>query len=200
VAARQKIYTLTAQNAAMVYRLHIDDAIRTEIQNALNAGRTVTVHEAPIAVSGWAGTGYIIDDPATGAGAYKISGGANGGALVFPGMMLGFLSILAVLFISTPWLALIAGIAGFIANVLLTKALGDDLIIKANYLAARYITMIAGFALFVILDQIIFISLSPIFVAGILWLALSLMTTIVMTLIDTFAENLNEFRKKALIA
>jgi hypothetical protein len=105
-AAGQKIYTLTAQNAAMVYRLQVDDAIRMEIQNALNAGRTVTVHEAPLTVSGWTGTGYIIDDPATGAGAYKISGGANGGwynfivgsgygALAFLALFLGKASLLA---------------------------------------------------------------------------------------------------------
>jgi hypothetical protein len=95
----QKIYTLTAQNAAMVYRLQVDDAIRMEIQNALNAGRTVTVHEAPITISGWTGTGYIISDPATGAGAYKISGGANGGALlsgVLAGVLLPFTLLLGI--------------------------------------------------------------------------------------------------------
>lgn len=42
------------------------------------------MHESPISVSGWTGSGYIIDDPATGAGAYKISGGANGGSLWIP--------------------------------------------------------------------------------------------------------------------
>ena len=39
------------------------------------------MHQAPITQSGWTGSGYIISDPATGAGAYKISGGANGGDL-----------------------------------------------------------------------------------------------------------------------
>jgi hypothetical protein len=33
-------------------------------------------------VNGWTGSGYIILDPGTGAGAYKISGGANGAWLV----------------------------------------------------------------------------------------------------------------------
>lgn len=80
-AAGQKIYTLTSQNASILSQIQIDDAIRMEIQNALNAGRTVTVHEKPIMVSGWSGSGYIIEDPMTGAGAYKISGGANGGGL-----------------------------------------------------------------------------------------------------------------------
>ena len=54
----------------------------SEIQNALAAGKEVTVHQSPITQSGWTGSGYIITDPATGAGAYKISGGANGAAWV----------------------------------------------------------------------------------------------------------------------
>jgi hypothetical protein len=117
-AAGQKIYTLTAQNAAMVYRLQVDDAIRMEIQNALNAGRTVTVHEAPITVSGWTGTGYIIDDPATGAGAYKISGGANGGVLI----VLGVFLLISVLF--SPYLITTAAMVAFFNSlpVLLTLA------------------------------------------------------------------------------
>jgi transglutaminase-like putative cysteine protease len=77
----QKIYTLTSSNASAVYQLQIDNTVQAEIQNALNTGKTATVHEKAITISGWTGTGYIIEDPATGAGAYKISGGANGGAL-----------------------------------------------------------------------------------------------------------------------
>jgi hypothetical protein len=41
----------------------------------------VTVHEQPINAFGWYGSGYIITDPNTGAGAYKISAGAGGGVL-----------------------------------------------------------------------------------------------------------------------
>jgi hypothetical protein len=78
VAAGQKIYTLTTQNASVVYQLQIDEQARTEIRNALNAGLRVTVQERPITISGWNGSGYIIEDLTTGAGAYKISGGANG--------------------------------------------------------------------------------------------------------------------------
>jgi hypothetical protein len=89
-----------------------------EIQNALNAGRTVTVHEAPITVSGWTGTGYIIDDPATGAGAYKISGGANGGVLI----VLGVFLLISVLF--SPYLITTAAMVAFFNSlpVLLTLA------------------------------------------------------------------------------
>ena len=82
----QKIYTLNTQNQAqhqtLLAQIAIDAGARQEIQNALVAGKTVTVHASPITQSGWTGSGYIITDPATGAGAYKISGGANGGFYV----------------------------------------------------------------------------------------------------------------------
>lgn len=106
-AQGQKIYTLTSQNASAVQQIQIDETTRTEIQNALNARRTVTVHEKPISVSGWTGSGYVIEDPATEAGAYKISGGANGGGifgqfmdkvapwLALYGLGLGLLSLLS---------------------------------------------------------------------------------------------------------
>lgn len=43
--------------------------------------KEVTVHQADINANGWTGMGYMILDPDSGAGAYKISGGANGGKL-----------------------------------------------------------------------------------------------------------------------
>tara|TARA_R110001599_G_scaffold233082_1_gene432261 strand:+ start:11684 stop:12124 length:441 start_codon:yes stop_codon:yes gene_type:complete len=39
------------------------------------------VHQSPISVNGWQGSGYSVLDPETGVGAYQISGGASGGAL-----------------------------------------------------------------------------------------------------------------------
>lgn len=36
-----------------------------------------------MSVPGWSGAGYIITDPVTGDGAYKISGGGNGGFMKF---------------------------------------------------------------------------------------------------------------------
>ena len=53
----------------------------TEIRNSVNAGMVVTAHEQSINFNGWIGEGYIILDPTTGAGAYKIAGGGNGGFL-----------------------------------------------------------------------------------------------------------------------
>lgn len=53
----------------------------SEIRAALAVGKEVIVHTDPITVPGWKGAGYIITDPQTGAGAWKIGGGANGGQL-----------------------------------------------------------------------------------------------------------------------
>jgi hypothetical protein len=77
----QKIYTLTTANANLLTEVTIDSTSRQEIQNALNAGKEVTVHELPINEFGWTGSGYVIIDPDTGAGGYKLNGGGNGGSL-----------------------------------------------------------------------------------------------------------------------
>jgi hypothetical protein len=53
----------------------------SDIRNAVNAGRIATAHESRIHFNGWIGEGYILMDPKTGAGAYIISGGGNGGFL-----------------------------------------------------------------------------------------------------------------------
>lgn len=51
----------------------------TDIRNGVNAGKTVTVHDTQITLNGWSGTGYTILDPESGAGAYMIGGGLDGG-------------------------------------------------------------------------------------------------------------------------
>ncbi|PKH03647.1 hypothetical protein CXF72_05105 [Psychromonas sp. MB-3u-54] len=84
VAAQQnqKIYTLNLDKIEELANINIDSAAKNEIRNALYQGKTVTVHEKPITHFGWTGSGYIVTDNDTGAGAYKISGGSNGGYLL----------------------------------------------------------------------------------------------------------------------
>jgi hypothetical protein len=78
----QKVYTITRQNAATALpALSIGGYDGADIRNAVNAGKTVTVHEKPITAFGWRGYGYIITDPDTGVGSYIISGSGNGGSL-----------------------------------------------------------------------------------------------------------------------
>jgi hypothetical protein len=82
-AQGQRIYQITQANqASALPNIHHAQATMDEIRNALNAGKQVTTHTDAVSVPGWSGAGYIITDPATGDGAYKISGGGNGGWLL----------------------------------------------------------------------------------------------------------------------
>ena len=76
----QKIYTINKQNAqTALAKLPIGGEVGSEIRNAVNAGKEVTVHEKSINKHGWKGFGYIVIDPETGAGAYIIEGNRNEG-------------------------------------------------------------------------------------------------------------------------
>lgn len=92
----QKVYTLTSANSNQLSNVQIDSAARQDILNSLRAGKEVTVHDSPINVNGWSGSGYLVIDPETGAGGYLISGGANGGSISdilmgFSGWLLGMI-------------------------------------------------------------------------------------------------------------
>ena len=67
-----------------------------DIRNAINTGHEVTTHEHNINFHGWKSTGYIIVAPYSGAGAYLISGGANGGFLVFLGIVAAATSLFMI--------------------------------------------------------------------------------------------------------
>jgi hypothetical protein len=81
-AQGQQIHTITAANAAtMLPQLAIAPDVSQEIADAVSAGKIAVVSHSNVSVTGWSGIGYIISDPDTGAGAYKISGGFSGGDL-----------------------------------------------------------------------------------------------------------------------
>ncbi|HAD04830.1 MAG TPA: transglutaminase, partial [Desulfuromonas sp.] len=74
------IYTVTKANLATVLpQLQLDTHVKLDIQNAVNAGKIVTVSKTNINFHSWVGCGYVIIDPSTGAGAYMIGGGLSGG-------------------------------------------------------------------------------------------------------------------------
>lgn len=78
------IYTINRANIdATLTQLQVDADVKADIQNAVNAGKIVTVSKSNISYNGWSGCGYIIFDPSTGAGAYMIAGGLNGAAILF---------------------------------------------------------------------------------------------------------------------
>ena len=81
-AEGQRIYTINQSNAATALpKLPVGGTVGQEIQSAIQAGKEVTFHERAINAHGFSGTGYIITDPETGAGAYMIEGKGNGGVL-----------------------------------------------------------------------------------------------------------------------
>lgn len=77
----QKLFTLTQANSAQLENITLNSLAKNEIYFALLTGKTVTVHEKPLNVSGWVGSGYLITDEWTGSAAYKIAGGFNGGSI-----------------------------------------------------------------------------------------------------------------------
>ncbi|MFZ6723599.1 transglutaminase-like domain-containing protein [Undibacterium sp. Ji49W] len=78
----QRIYKLNSSNISLhseiLTSLQIEQDVKSEISNALAAGMEVTVHGKDVILDGWVGSGYIILDPNTGSGVYKIAGGTNG--------------------------------------------------------------------------------------------------------------------------
>ncbi|MCU7849529.1 MAG: hypothetical protein KZQ89_16370 [Candidatus Thiodiazotropha sp. (ex Lucinoma kastoroae)] len=75
----QRIYHVNQVNMASVLpNIHHQEETMNEIRASLNAGKEVITHTNSVSVPGWSGAGYIILDPDTGAGAYKISGGTYG--------------------------------------------------------------------------------------------------------------------------
>jgi transglutaminase-like putative cysteine protease len=80
------IYTINQTNiTSVIPQLQLDSGTIDDIRNAVDAGKTVTVSKGDITFNGWTGCGYIIFEPMTGAGAYMISGGVNGGELILEG-------------------------------------------------------------------------------------------------------------------
>lgn len=72
------VYVVTSQNIGQILPvLQTSDFVKTDVQNAVNAGLKVVIPQTEITLDNWRGTGYIIQN-----GAYKISGGLNGGSTV----------------------------------------------------------------------------------------------------------------------
>lgn len=67
--------------------------MKSDIQNLINAGQTVTVPKQNISYNGWSGTGYISLDLKTGNGAFIIEGGSAGGDMTFGDAMKMFSKI-----------------------------------------------------------------------------------------------------------
>lgn len=63
-----------------IEKLNTDENTKQNVVNAVNSGKIVTIPAEDVTMGDWSGTGYIVTNPETGAGAYMISGGLNGGS------------------------------------------------------------------------------------------------------------------------
>ena len=76
------IYIIDSGNAQRIDELQLLSDDKRDIRNFVSAGRTVLVPKVEIQHFDYSGIGYIALDLNTGAGAYRISGGFNGGDTV----------------------------------------------------------------------------------------------------------------------
>lgn len=109
-AEGQKIWTITQDNLELALSsINLSAEVESEIRNSVLAGQIATAHEAQLNYFGWVGSGYLLIDPETGAGAYKIAGGSNGGVLVaVVWILVGIWTVLAT---SLVLIGLFAGLA-----------------------------------------------------------------------------------------
>ena len=81
----QRLYRVTQSNlSAALLQLNLEPETESEIELSVLSGKEVFTHTDLVSVPGYTGSGYIIYDPITGDGAYKIGGGANGGFAELP--------------------------------------------------------------------------------------------------------------------
>jgi hypothetical protein len=121
-AEGQRIYTIDRNNIG--YTLPLVTAhslVKQDIQRAVAAGNTAIIHERPIDHAGYQGSGYILLDPDTGTGAYKITGGGNG-AIVVAAFAISILLI--AVFLSFAWVAAAATVPFFAYLVASTALIG----------------------------------------------------------------------------
>ena len=129
-AEGQRVFHITQDNLQeALAEISISPESRLDIQRAVGQfGYEAVVHEAPITVPGWRGSGYILTHPDTGDGVYMIDGGKNGSYLL--GLSIGSALMLAIA------LALIfAGPVGLATASMFASAIVAQLGIKLAFLA-----------------------------------------------------------------
>lgn len=75
----QPVYAVTSSNlSAALLNISLTADQSNDLQNAVAAGYRVLLPQNPATLSGWSGQAMQIEDPQTGAGAYRLSGGSSG--------------------------------------------------------------------------------------------------------------------------
>jgi len=84
IAAKQgqKIYTINQNNMNKILnKIQMSDLTRGDIISSVNTGKTVIIHERPVDIGSWHGSGYMVMDTTMYNTAWLISGGSNGGGI-----------------------------------------------------------------------------------------------------------------------
>ena len=77
----QTLLTADAANVdAVLATANLSSDVENEIRGAIAQGRIAKLAPNPVSLGHWSGTGYILEDPVTGAATYPISGGLAGGS------------------------------------------------------------------------------------------------------------------------
>jgi hypothetical protein len=78
-AAGVPVYRIDSANSGTILPLLSHDAATlSAIGSEIASGRVVTIPRDPVVYFDWAGTGYVTEDPTSGAAGFIISGGLNG--------------------------------------------------------------------------------------------------------------------------
>lgn len=115
------VYAIDSTNVSEVLPLlQVSSSVKSAVQSAVNAGNIVVIPEQQVTIDGWwTGTGYVVTNPTTGAGAYMISGGYAGGGFRLPPLHPAILFIFGALLTALGILASVpGGIALAIASIL----------------------------------------------------------------------------------
>lgn len=150
----QRIYTITQDNLdSALDAITLNADMEADIRHAVNTGKVVTTHEMNLIFGDWVGAGYTAIDPETGAGAYVIGNGENGGILIVAAFW-----VLAAFYLTLFVTTFIAGFLLFpfaAAAIFLTLLSSLYLLVKIRefcsdieYLAASMALLVySGFAL-----------------------------------------------------
>jgi hypothetical protein len=129
--AGQRVFQITQANeAAALAQVSHDAATMAEIRASIAAGKTVITHSSAVSVPGWSGAGYAILDPETGSGAWKISGGANGGFVT--GLIIGTVLVMAMVLLALSFPFFAAG------SLLALAAAGEAVALLAATISATF--------------------------------------------------------------
>ena len=120
------VYTVTPNNIdAVLSKINASVDVVSDIRNATASGKQVTVTQRPVSYNTINATGYVISDPETGAGAYLLDSGLNGGSDCSNAAQLSPLAQgIAAMIVTALVLLAIAELIAIIGPVIITVSAG----------------------------------------------------------------------------